>query len=203
MKNHSSIHDILAKFKKLAFTMLLLLGLTGLNWINSQTTVTFSYTGGAQSWIVPACVTSVDIEALGAQGGSGNASGGGLGGKATGSLAVVPGQVLNIYVSGAGSNGDGAAGGFNGGGTAACCTSPGSGGGASDIRTGGVALANRAIVAGGGGGGGGWIGGGGGGAGGLTGNAGGGGQTRVPLGAGTSTDADRSATSSGRMSFRW
>ena len=96
MKNHSSVQSFLAKFKKLSFTLLLLLGLTGLSWISSQTTVTFSYTGGAQSWIVPSCVTTIDIEALGGQCGGGQ----GLGGKATGSLAVTAGQVLNIYVGG-------------------------------------------------------------------------------------------------------
>jgi len=34
-------------------------------------TQTFSYTGGEQTWVVPAGVTSVTIEAWGAQGGAG------------------------------------------------------------------------------------------------------------------------------------
>lgn len=203
MKNHSSTQNFLAKFKRLVYTMLLFLGLTGLY---GQTTVTFTYTGGAQSWIVPGCVYSVNIEALGAQGGSGESYGGGYGGKATGTLAVVPGQVLNIYVGGAGANGDGAGGGFNGGGTAGCCTAPGSGGGASDIRVGGTSLIDRAIVAGGGGGGGGWVGGGGGGAGGYTGNngdngqaGGGGGGDQVAGGGGGFGNSGGSSGSGGAL----
>jgi Bacterial Ig-like domain (group 3)/Glycine rich protein len=119
--------------------------------------VPFAYTGAAQTWTVPASVTQASFDVLGAQGGSNNASAaGGLGGEATATLTVVPGQVIEILVGGQGANG---AGGFNGGGDASSGGPPGGGGGGgSDIRTGACAattscaLAARAIVAGGGGG---------------------------------------------------
>jgi len=126
----------------------------------AQTTDTFNYTGGTQTWVVPAGVTSVDIEAWGAQAGpsyliaiSGFEEDGGLGGYASGTLAVTPGDTLNIYVGGkpAGVNGTPVAGGFNGGGQGG--RFGGGGGGASDVRVGGTALTDRVIVAGGGGGG--------------------------------------------------
>ncbi|MBK7432586.1 MAG: hypothetical protein IPI66_00985 [Chitinophagaceae bacterium] len=81
-------------------------------------TQTFNYTGGMQTFTVPAGITSVTIDAYGAQGGSGavgnsnsgpTAGGnGGLGTRATGTLAVTPGQVLNIFVGGAGATPTGA-----------------------------------------------------------------------------------------------
>jgi hypothetical protein len=109
---------------------------------------TFNFTGGMQTFIVPPGITDITIECYGAQGAT--ASGiGGEGGFATGSLAVVPGQVLNIFVGG---QATGSTGGYNGGGDGA--DNAGGGGGASDVRVGGTALANRVIVAGGGGGGG-------------------------------------------------
>jgi hypothetical protein len=110
----------------------------------------FSFTGNMQSFVVPAGVTEITVEVWGAQGAP-NAEGisaGGLGGFATGTLAVTPGEVLEFYVGGQN--------GFNGGGpagTADCGPSAGgNGGGASDIRQGGSALADRVIIAGGGGG---------------------------------------------------
>lgn len=109
--------------------------------------VDFIYTGGVQTWTVPAGVCSIVIECWGAQGGTN----GGLGGYATGTLTVTGGQQLSIYVGGQGtSNG---AGGYNGGGNSQGSTYGGSGGGASDVRSGGNTLNDRIIVAGGGGGG--------------------------------------------------
>ncbi|MBL0054780.1 MAG: hypothetical protein IPP31_01055 [Chitinophagaceae bacterium] len=123
-------------------------------------TQTFNYTGGMQTFTVPAGITSVTIDAYGAQGGSGatgnsnigpTAGGnGGLGTRATGMLAVTPGQVLNIFVGGAGAT---PTGGFNGGGNGGN-QNAGGGGGASDVRFPGVTAADRLIVAAGGGGGG-------------------------------------------------
>ena len=116
---------------------------------------TFNYTGAMQTWTVPAGVTSITIDAYGASGGTG-ASGtgtggaGGMGSRASGTLAVTPGQVLNIFVGGAGGV---STGGYNGGGTGGN-TSSGGGGGASDIRYPGTTSGNRLIVASGGGGGG-------------------------------------------------
>jgi len=117
----------------------------------SVTSLTFNYTGGLQTYTVPVGVTSLLIEAWGAQGGT---SDGGMGGYATGNLSVSPGQVLNVYVGGQGAtNGsNGTAGGWNGGGRGGNSTMGSSGGGASDVRVAGTALTNRVIVAGGGGG---------------------------------------------------
>lgn len=126
-------------------------------------TTTFSYTGSSQTFTVPAGVTSITIDASGAVGGNAadrlttNAVGG-SGSRASGTLAVTPGQVLQINVGGAGSATG--AGGFNGGGnggTAAAGTScsgggAGGGGGASDVRIGAYSLTDRVIVGAGGGG---------------------------------------------------
>lgn len=118
----------------------------------------FSYTGGVQTFVVPAGVTSVTIEAWGAQGWSGTNTGG-KGGYATGVLSVSQGQVLNLYVGGQGTVAIGnltpSGGGWNGGGNGQTndgVNSAGGGGGASDVRVGGTTLTNRVIVAGGGGG---------------------------------------------------
>ncbi len=111
-------------------------------------TITLSFTGASQTWTVPPGVTSICVDARGAQGGNA----GGLGGAATGTLSVTPGEILYIYVGGAGTmaNATPVPGGFNGGGNGSW---GGSGGGASDVRQGGTALGNRKIVGGGGGGG--------------------------------------------------
>lgn len=132
--------------------------------------VTFNYTGAVQTYTVPPCVTLLTVSLSGAAGGTASESSfatsdvGGDGGSVSGTLVVVPGQVLNIYVGGRGqdgsSNGGGGLGGWNGGGFGeAGYSGPpwtyfgAGGGGASDIRVGGVALANRVAIAGGGGGG--------------------------------------------------
>ena len=92
---------------------------------------------------------------------------GGIGGHSVGDLAVIPGQILEIYVGGQGTSGGGGlacniAGGWNGGGSGYASSSgePGNGGGgATDVRTvngswnDATSLASRVIVAGGGGGG--------------------------------------------------
>ncbi|HEX6164408.1 MAG TPA: glycine-rich protein [Vicinamibacterales bacterium] len=118
--------------------------------------LTFNFTGAAQTFTVPAGVTQVNITAYGAQGGAGAGAGpaGGLGGSVTARITVTPGEVLQVNVGGAGAAGaGGGAGGFNGGGAAgAGAVQGGGGGGASDVRQGGVALANRVVVAAGGGG---------------------------------------------------
>jgi hypothetical protein len=119
----------------------------------SSSTITFPYTGAVQSFTVPSCVSSITVDAKGAQGGG---TSGGLGGRVQCVYTVTPGSVLSIYVGGQGAGlGSNAAGGFNGGGNSG--TSGGTyngsgGGGASDVRVGGTALSNRIIVAGGGGG---------------------------------------------------
>ena len=107
-------------------------------------TVTFGYTGAAQTWTVPAGVTSATFDVYGAGGGAfGNATAS-SGGRATATIPVTPRAEIGVKVGGSGFNG-----GFNGGGSGSRWV----GGGASDVRVGGSALADRAIVAGGGGGG--------------------------------------------------
>jgi Glycine rich protein len=116
----------------------------------SATTETFEYTGSAQTFTVPAGVTQVTFDVFGAQGSDGSPVAPspyapGLGGRATATLSVTPGDTFQINVGGQGQYGTG---GWNGGGNGLF----GGGGGASDIRAGGTALADRVLVAGGGGG---------------------------------------------------
>lgn len=111
--------------------------------------VTFAYTGGVQTYTVPAGVTALAVDMAGAAGGPvySTTTGQGLGGRVQATLAVTPGQVLTVVVGGAGAP---SVAGYNGGGIG--LYDDGGGGGASDIRTGGAALPNRVLVAGGGGG---------------------------------------------------
>ena len=68
-------------------------------------THTFAYTGGAQSWTVPAGVTNVTVRVMGAGGGKSACSdAGGGGARVDATLAVVPGQVLNLTVGGSGAD---------------------------------------------------------------------------------------------------
>jgi hypothetical protein len=140
--------------------------LCGTYYGQSINTLTFSFTGAAQTFVVPSlCVNQLTLEVWGAEGGgfpisANSASGnGGKGGYSYGVLTVAPGDVLSIYVGGFGqsSTTGPAAGGFNGGadGYASSASEPGNGGGgATDIRLNGQSFNNRVIVAGGGGGGG-------------------------------------------------
>jgi hypothetical protein len=136
--------------------------------------VTFTSTGAEQTYTVPAEVTRLEVQAVGANGG--NTKGpfkdqiipGGTGGMVTGELsvgpdaAIKPGQTLYVEV---GSAPMGTTGGFNGGGAGPpppFHLGGNGGGGASDIRTCSRTSAScpnnapspltRLIVAGGGGG---------------------------------------------------
>jgi hypothetical protein len=113
--------------------------------------LTFNFTDGQQSFMVPNGVLSIHIQAWGAQGANELEGLGGLGGFAEGHLAVTPGQTLNIFVGGQGCLASSGieCGGFNGGGDA---NTQGGGGGASDVRVDGTSLNDRVIVAAGGGG---------------------------------------------------
>jgi len=128
-----------------------------------QGAMTFDYTGQEATFQVPPCVTRIEVDASGAQGGDysvGTFFAGGAGGRVQATLVVTPGQVLRIFVGGAGGHCGSVwdfetitplAGGFNGGGGVDCGLGVGAGGGASDIRTGPL-LSDRILVAGGGGG---------------------------------------------------
>ena len=121
-----------------------------------DTLTTFVYTGSSQSFTVPTGVNVINVHAYGAEGEDGGNGDGGLGGYVSAEILVSAGDILNIYVGGAGNSG-----GYNGGATAQVVLAS-SGGGATDIRLNGSALSDRIIVAGGGGGGGdncngGWV----------------------------------------------
>jgi hypothetical protein len=135
--------------------------------------VQFSYTGGEQSYVVPAGVVMVGLAAVGGHGGEYGAGGGREGGVGA-LLPVTPGERLFAEVGSAGVYDGGPV--FGGGGAAGapppvvamCNGSPcgqvyaSSGGGASDVRTcsmsaascsGGVSSAATRLIVGGGGGG--------------------------------------------------
>jgi len=119
-----------------------------------QTTETFNFTGGMQSWTVPVCVTSIDITIAGAQGGGvgtggGNNAFGGNGAVVTVTIPVTTGQVIDLTVGGQG--GVPAAGWPGGGGGHAGqggSSGSGGGGGYSAVEIGGTLIA---LAAGGGG----------------------------------------------------
>jgi hypothetical protein len=110
-------------------------------YCNSTDSIVYSYTGSIQQYIVPAGITSLNIKASGANGGSGGngAFPGGFGASMSGDFSVNSGDTLFIVVgqSGCDTAIDGSG-----------LTSSGGGGGASGVNSGGVPL----IVAGGGGG---------------------------------------------------
>lgn len=129
---------------------------TGLGSSGNDSTV-FSYSGAQAFFVVPPCVGTVTIRAWGAQGENALVGGatGGLGGYATGTLSVTPGETLYVYVGGQSGYNGGGMGGINGNSVFSgppIGTYGGYGGGASDVRQGGSALVNRVAVAGGGGG---------------------------------------------------
>jgi len=109
-------------------------------------------TCAAQTYVVPAGVSWLSVDALGARGGEnsdpGRPAAGGKGGRVKATIPVTPGENLQLNV---GCTSTSTAGGWNGG--AAGGVNPGSGGGGStDVRRGGTAPINRVLVAGGGGG---------------------------------------------------
>lgn len=131
--------------------------------------VTFNYTGSMQTYTVPAGVTSIGVDVAGGQGGNYSGFGtGGLGGRAQGTVAVTPGQVIYVYVGQQGPNaapggaippgGSNSGGGANGG-SGSNSYGGAAGGAASDIRTvsgNTFAALNSRLLVGAGGGGGAW-----------------------------------------------
>jgi Glycine rich protein/PKD-like domain/Secretion system C-terminal sorting domain len=142
---------------KQVYKALALFALCASSLVEAQS-VTFNYTGGVQTFTVPACVTSISVNVLGAKAGNNGTYAGGNGGRVQGNIPVTPGEVLNIYVGQLGvstSQNNPAV--YNGGGGVFSYTSggtSGTGGGASDIRRAPYTNADRLVVAGGGGGGG-------------------------------------------------
>lgn len=115
----------------------------------TPTTQTFTYLSAAQTFVVPAGVTTVTAECWGAQGGAafGTPNGTALGGYIKADITVTPGETLTILTGGRPPNTAG------GGGPGGPTSAPGArGGGGTDVRRGGVSLADRVVIAGGGGG---------------------------------------------------
>ncbi|MBC8072412.1 MAG: hypothetical protein IAG13_29080, partial [Deltaproteobacteria bacterium] len=115
----------------------------------------FGYIGAPVAIMIPDWMSTMSVQAWGAEGGGSQCcdgtlqDDGGRGGWATGIYDVVSGGTVTVYVGGKGVRS--ATGGFNGGGAGGL--RGGGGGGASDVRTGFATLDDRIIVAGGGGGG--------------------------------------------------
>jgi Fibronectin type III domain len=129
-------------------------------------TVTFSDPSDFYNYTVPSGLTYVNVTVKGGQGGGS----GGQGGTVTGRLNVAGGNVLTIYVGGAGTQGSSPSGGLSGGRSSGGAAANG---GRSDSRSGGghseiMSSGNSLVIAGGGGGQGGWAGGAGGVGGGST-----------------------------------
>ena len=170
----------------------------------------YHYTGGIQTFTVPAGVTSISVDAYGASGTTIDPSRGnydsqlGKGGRVQANLTVTPGDTLYLYVGEAPHYlGYGIQpGGWNGGGDGPNTGNAGvgfPGGGATDIRIGGTGLNNRVIVAGGGGGKANGITDGGGHGGGLVGQNGGGGSNS----GGPRYGAGGSQSSGGAGGYAW
>jgi fibronectin type 3 domain-containing protein len=111
---------------------------------------------GTYTYLVGPGVTSLQVQAIGGNGGRDSSSQSGSGGKGaviSADLPVTPGQVLTVVVGGNGGNGlvNGGAPGFNGGGRGGFSSGGGggAGGGGTDVR---LQNGTRLIVAGGGGG---------------------------------------------------
>lgn len=123
----------------------------------AQTTVVFNYTGGSQSWVVPACVYDITVVAAGAEGGGNQiqagTGAGGDGAVVTATIPVNPGDNITMIVGGAGGCGNNS-GGYNGGGTGWTSNNGNNnynscgGGGSTDLLVNG----NPIIIAAGGGG---------------------------------------------------
>ena len=85
---------------KLNNKMALVLCIVFTGSLNGEIVSNFNYTGAMQTYLVPAGVNSITIEAWGAEGGESDGSGShglvpaGQGGYATGDLSVTPGHTL-------------------------------------------------------------------------------------------------------------
>ncbi|WP_330334484.1 Ig-like domain-containing protein [Streptomyces sp. NBC_00536] len=134
----------------------------------SPPTCTYA-TAGTDVFTVPAGVSALTVDLYGAEGGSAagyvspnppnDGAPGGLGGRTHATLAVIPGQSIQITRGAVGSSGTSRhgeyarPGGFgHGSGGGGAHGGGGSGGGATDLRTGTFGPADRILVAGGGGG---------------------------------------------------
>lgn len=121
------------------------------------TTYSFQYTGAIQQFIVPNRVTSIQVNAIGALGGTGGGGQpGGAGANITSTINVTPGQILYIVVGGYPGQSATAKYGFGGNGGIANSASGfgGAGGGLSGVFSSNTPSTSSALVVAGGGGGG-------------------------------------------------
>ena len=146
----------------------------------SGNTQVFTFAGASQTFVVPAGVTQITVDARGGAGGQPSGFGSGLGGRVRATIPVTAGETLIVNVGGTGASGTPGVGGFNGGGQGGAGGTSWGGGGASDVRR----ASTRLVIAGGGGIGILTLGGAGGGTTGGTGIGGGGGGTQTAGGAG-------------------
>ena len=123
-----------------------------------DSSMTFNYTGAVQTFRVPDNVYEIQLEVYGAQGGNSatfdttDARRGGYGEYAKGKIAVVPGSILDIYVGGRTSIGNGGwPNGGNGSSTSGAPYGHG-GGGSSHVVPTGLSIIDAYLVAAGGGG---------------------------------------------------
>lgn len=118
------------------------------------TTYSFQYTGSLQKFVVPNRVTSIQVNAIGAKGGTGGrGQAGGAGANITTTLNVTPGQILYVVVGGFPGQSTTPKYGFGGSGGSGT-NYGGAGGGLSGVFTSSSpAVANALVIAGGGGGG--------------------------------------------------
>jgi hypothetical protein len=132
---------------------------------NPDCVITMPYAGDYYVWTVPTVITSITVDAYGAQGGKSSCTyntvaSGGLGGRVQAKLTTTPGEVLYIFVGGQGSSAsissNTSSPGWNGGGKGGYGNGGGywgsGGGGATDIRTSVSDTSTRILVAGAGGG---------------------------------------------------
>ncbi|MHA8096957.1 fibrinogen-like YCDxxxxGGGW domain-containing protein [Aquirufa antheringensis] len=152
--------------KSIAFFLALISFSLQAQWMSSNLSVrkptvpntyNFTYKGVIQKFIVPNRVTSIQVNAIGAKGGTGaGGQAGGAGANITTTLNVTPGQVLYIVVGGFPGQSNIPKYGFGGVGGIANNTANngGAGGGLSGIFNSNVPTnANALVIAGGGGGG--------------------------------------------------
>ena len=129
----------------------------------NKTRYVFTYTGGDQSFTVPANVTWIYVKLWGAGGGAGRQGGwvygadGGGGGHTRGLIPVTPGATIYVKVGSGGTTVNGTTAQYGGGGVGSDNADNqygGQGGGFCGVFNGSVAFANALAIAGGGGGGG-------------------------------------------------
>lgn len=121
------------------------------------TTYSYQYTGALQQFVIPNRVTSIQVNAVGARGGTGGGGQpGGAGANITSTINVTPGQILYIVVGGFPGQSATAKYGFGGNGGIANSASGfgGAGGGLSGVfSSNSPSNSNALVIAGGGGGG--------------------------------------------------